>query len=141
MKKHSKTKIRVVKLDYKVSNKVTVCTMIADPQIDFNILALLYHNRILKPIIQKYFILGDDDTYYLHITQKTRCHDTDEFNVITGQRIAESKCKAKAFDIMNKVYSMFYIHNNFFNDSILALASNCAYALGTELNHIQELQK
>jgi hypothetical protein len=141
MSRHSKTKVKVVSVDYKRNKDVTICQMIIDPQLHKSALALVSNDKYVSPLIKKYVLSNAEGKPFLKITQKTKCHDTDEFNVVTGQRIAESKCKAKAFRIMNKIYTgitkRYSTVLNIYSD----LRKNCDYAYCTELKHIKELQK
>jgi hypothetical protein len=115
--------------------------MIVDPQLHESALKLVSRDKYLTSIIKKYVTFTSEGKPYLKITQKTKCHSTDDFNEITGQRIAESKCKAKAFRIMNMIYGTITHKYSVVYELYGKLCNNCGYAYSTEMMHIKELQK
>jgi outer membrane receptor for ferric coprogen and ferric-rhodotorulic acid len=141
MSRHSRTKIKVISTSYEVHNEITVCKMIVDPQLLKSSIHLIRKDKNIIPLLNKYVKKDENDNIYLCITQKTRCRDNDQFSVITGRRITESKCKAKAFKIMASIYDALTKKYGAVYDIHYNLMNNCTYSYKAELEHIKKLQK
>ena len=75
------------------------------------------------------------------VKAKARCNATDTFDVETGKRIAESRAKAKMFNISSRVYKLC-------SDALTKLAKECSnssvaceQAMMIENDHVLELTR
>lgn len=75
------------------------------------------------------------------VKAKARCNATDTFDVETGKRIAESRAKAKMFNISSKVYKLC-------SDALTKMAKECSnssvaceQAMMIENDHVLELTR
>ena len=75
------------------------------------------------------------------VKAKARCNATDTFDVETGKRIAESRAKAKMFNISSRVYKLC-------SDALTKMAKECSnssvaceQAMMIENDHVLELTR
>lgn len=117
------------------ANKVVVCTLKCDMQLDkhpaWN--AIDYNMFKSIPYVNWHgkFI----------VKAKARCNATDTFDVETGKRIAESRAKAKMFNISSRVYKLC-------SDALTKIAKECSNssvacekAMMIENGHVLELTR
>lgn len=116
------------------ANKVVVCTLKCDMQlynhpawniIEYNMFKSIPHVRGGTFIVKA----------------KARCNAIDTFDADTGKRIAESRAKAKMFNISRKVYKLC-------SDALTKMAEECSrssvaceQAMIIENDHVLELTR
>ena len=117
------------------SNKVVVCTLECDMQLN--------KHPAWDAIDYRMFKNFPNAHYYGKFTvkAKARCNATDTFDVETGKRIAESRAKAKMFNISSRVYKLC-------SDALTKLAKECSnssvaceQAMMIENDHVLELTR
>ena len=117
------------------ANKVVVCTLECDMQ--------LHKHPAWNAIDYKMFksipYVGWDGKFI--VKAKARCNATDTFNVGTGKMIAESRAKAKMFNISSRVYKLC-------SDALTKIAKECSdssvaceQAMMIENDHVLELTR
>lgn len=116
-------------------NKVVVCTLECDMQLNKHPAWDAIDYRMFEnfPNAHRYGKFT--------VKAKARCNATDTFDVETGKRIAESRAKAKMFNISSRVYKLC-------SDALTKLAKECSnssvaceQAMMIENDHILELTK
>lgn len=117
------------------ANKVVVCTLECDMQ---------FHkhpswNAIDCKMFKSIPYVSWDGRFT--VKAKARCNATDTFSVETGKRIAESRAKAKMFNISRRVYELC-------SDDLTRLAGECKIssqackqAMMIENDHVLELTR
>ena len=95
------------------ANKVVVCTLECDMQLN--------KHPAWDAIDYRMFKNFPNANYYGKFTvkAKVRCNATDTFDVETGRMIAESRAKAKMFNISSRVYKLC-------SDALTKLAKECS---------------
>lgn len=117
------------------ANKVVVCTLECDMQLDKHPAWNAIDYKMFKsiPYVNWHgkFI----------VKAKARCNATDTFDVETGRMIAESRAKAKMFNISSRVYKLC-------SDALTKLAKECSNssvacekAMMIENDHVLELTR
>ena len=117
------------------ANKVVVCILECDMQ--------LYKHPAWNTIDCKMFksvpYVSWDGKFI--VKAKARCNATDTFDIETGRMIAESRAKAKMFNISSRVYK-------FCSDALTKLAKECSnssvacnLAMTIENEHVLELTR
>lgn len=117
------------------ANKVVVCTLECDMQ--------LYSHPAWDAIDSKMF----KNIPYVKwngkfiAKAKARCNAVDTFDAETGKRIAESRAKAKMFNVSSKIYKLC-------SDALAKMAEECSrssvaceQAMIIENNHVLELTR
>lgn len=116
-------------------NKVVVCTLECDMQLN--------KHPAWDAIDYRMFKNFPNAHYYGKFTvkAKARCNATDTFDVETGRMIAESRAKAKMFNISSRVYKLC-------SDALTKLAKECSnssvaceQAMMIENDHVLELTR
>lgn len=94
-------------------NKVVVCTLECDMQLNKHPAWDAIDYRMFEnfPNAHRYGKFT--------VKAKARCNATDTFDVETGKRIAESRAKAKMFNISSRVYKLC-------SDALTKLAKECS---------------
>ena len=117
------------------TNKVVVCTLECDMQLNKHPAWDAIDYRMFEnfPNAHRYGKFT--------VKAKARCNATDTFDVETGKRIAESRAKAKMFNISSRVYKLC-------SDALTKLAKECSnsslaceQAMMIENNHVLELTR
>lgn len=117
------------------ANKVVVCTLECDMQLN--------KHPAWDAIDYRMFKNFPNANYYGKFTvkAKARCNATDTFDVETGRMIAESRAKAKMFNISSRVYKLC-------SDALTKLAKECSnssvaceQAMMIENDHVLELTR
>ena len=117
------------------ANKVVVCTLKCDMQLD--------KHPAWDAIDYRMFKNFPNAHYYGKFTvkAKARCNATDTFDVETGRMIAESRAKAKMFNISSRVYKLC-------SDALTKMAKECSnssvaceQAMMIENDHVLELTR
>ena len=117
------------------ANKVVICTLECDMQLN--------KHPAWDAIDYRMFKNFPNAHYYGKFTvkAKARCNATDTFDVETGKRIAESRAKAKMFNISSRVYKLC-------SDALTKLAKECSnssvaceQAMMIENDHVLELTR
>ena len=117
------------------ANKVVVCTLECDMQLN--------KHPAWDAIDYRMFKNFPNAHYYGKFTvkAKARCNATDTFDVETGRMIAESRAKAKMFNISSRVYKLC-------SDALTKLAKECSNssvacekAMMIENAHVLELAR
>ena len=117
------------------ANKVVVCTLECDMQLN--------KHPAWDAIDYRMFKNFPNANYYGKFTvkAKARCNATDTFDVETGRMIAESRAKAKMFNISSRVYKLC-------SDALTKIAKECSNssvacekAMMIENNHVLELTR
>lgn len=116
-------------------NKVVVCTLECDMQLNKHPAWDAIDYRMFEnfPNAHRYGKFT--------VKAKARCNATDTFDVETGKRIAESRAKAKMFNISSRVYKLC-------SDALTKLAKECSnssvaceQAMMIENDHVLELTR
>ena len=116
-------------------NKVVVCTLECDMQLN--------KHPAWDAIDYRMFKNFPNACCYGKFTvkAKARCNATDTFDVETGRMIAESRAKAKMFNISSRVYKLC-------SDALTKLAKECSnssvaceQAMMIENDHVLELTR
>ena len=116
-------------------NKVVVCTLECDMQLNKHPAWDAIDYRMFEnfPNAHRYGKFT--------VKAKARCNATDTFDVETGRMIAESRAKAKMFNISSRVYKLC-------SDALTKLAKECSnsslaceQAMMIENNHVLELTR
>lgn len=116
-------------------NKVVVCTLECDMQLN--------KHPAWDAIDYRMFENFPNAHCYGKFTvkSKARCNATDTFDVETGKRIAESRAKAKMFNISSRVYKLC-------SDALTKLAKECSnssvaceQAMMIENDHVLKLTR
>ena len=116
-------------------NKVVVCTLECDMQLNKHPAWDAIDYRMFEnfPNAHRYGKFT--------VKAKARCNATDTFDVETGKRIAESRAKAKMFNISSRVYKLC-------SDALTKLAKECSnsslaceQAMMIENDHVFELTR
>ena len=132
-----RNKVLIQKSSFHVdeANKVVVCTLECDMQLD--------KHPAWDAIDCRMFKNFPNACCYGKFTvkAKARCNATDTFSVETGKRIAESRAKAKMFNISSRVYKLC-------SDALTKLAKECSnssvaceQAMMIENDHVLELTR
>ena len=132
-----RNKVLIQKSSFHVdeANKVVVCTLECDMQLD--------KHPAWDAIDCRMFKNFPNACCYGKFTvkAKARCNATDTFSVETGKRIAESRAKAKMFNISSRVYKLC-------SDALAKLAKECSnssvaceQAMMIENDHVLELTR
>ena len=117
------------------TNKVVVCTLECDMQLNKHPAWDAIDYRMFEnfPNAHRYGKFT--------VKAKARCNATDTFDVETGRMIAESRAKAKMFNISSRVYKLC-------SDALTKLAKECSnsslaceQAMMIENNHVLELTR
>ena len=117
------------------TNKVVVCTLECDMQLNKHPAWDAIDYRMFEnfPNAHRYGKFT--------VKAKARCNATDTFDVETGKRIAESRAKAKMFNISSRVYKLC-------SDALTKLAKECSnssvaceQAMMIENDHVLELTR
>ena len=117
------------------TNKVVVCTLECDMQLNKHPAWDAIDYRMFEnfPNAHRYGKFT--------VKAKARCNATDTFDVETGKRIAESRAKAKMFNISSRVYKLC-------SDALTKLAKECSnssvaceQAMMIENDHVFELTR
>ena len=117
------------------ANKVVVCTLECDMQLNKHPAWDAIDYRMFKnfPNAHRYGKFT--------VKAKARCNATDTFDVETGRMIAESRAKAKMFNISSRVYKLC-------SDALTKLAKECSnssvaceQAMMIENDHVLELTR
>lgn len=130
-----RNKVLIEKTSFHVdeANKVVVCTLECNTQLEKHPAWPAIDRKMFKNI--PYVNWSGK-----FITKaKARCNTTDTFNAETGKRIAESRAKAKMFNISSKVYKLC-------SDALTEMAKECSNssvackrAMMIEDDHVLEL--
>ena len=116
-------------------NKVVVCTLECDMQLNKHPAWDAIDYRMFEnfPNAHRYGKFT--------VKAKARCNAPDTFDVETGKRIAESRAKAKMFNISSRVYKLC-------SDALTKLAKECSnssvaceQAMMIENDHVLELTR
>ena len=117
------------------ANKVVVCTLECDMQLNKHPAWDAIDSRMFKSIP---YVSWNGKFI---VKAKARCNATDTFDVETGKRIAESRAKAKMFNISSRVYK-------FCSDALTKMAKECSnssvaceQAMMIENDHVLELTR
>ena len=117
------------------ANKVVVCTLECDMQLFKHPAWDAIDSRMFKSIP---YVSWNGKFI---VKAKARCNATDTFDVETGKRIAESRAKAKMFNISSRVYK-------FCSDALTKMAKECSnssvaceQAMMIENDHVLELTR
>ena len=117
------------------ANKVVVCTLECDMQLFKHPAWDAIDSRMFKSIP---YVSWNGKFI---VKAKARCNATDTFDVETGKRIAESRAKAKMFNISSRVYKLC-------SDALTKLAKECSnssvaceQAMMIENDHVFELTR
>ena len=117
------------------ANKVVVCTLECDMQLFKHPAWDAIDSRMFKSIP---YVSWNGKFI---VKAKARCNATDTFDVETGKRIAESKAKAKMFNISSRVYKLC-------SDALTKMAKECSnssiaceQAMMIENDHVLELTR
>ena len=117
------------------ANKVVVCTLECDMQLFKHPAWDAIDSRMFKSIP---YVSWNGKFI---VKAKARCNATDTFDVETGKRIAESRAKAKMFNISSRVYKLC-------SDALTKMAKECSnssvaceQAMMIENDHILELTR
>ena len=132
-----RNKVLIQKSSFHVdeANKVVVCTLECDMQLN--------KHPAWDAIDYRMFKNFPNACCYGKFTvkAKARCNATDTFDVETGRMIAESRAKAKMFNISSRVYKLC-------SDALTKLAKECSnssvaceQAMMIENDHVLELTK
>ena len=117
------------------ANKVVVCTLECDMQ-------LFKHPAwdAIDPRMFKSIPYVSWNGKFI-VKARARCNATDTFDVETGKRIAESRAKAKMFNISSRVYKLC-------SDALTKMAKECSnssvaceQAMMIENDHVLELTR
>ena len=130
-----RNKVLIQKSSFHVdeANKVVVCTLECDMQLN--------KHPAWDAIDYRMFKNFPNACCYGKFTvkAKARCNATDTFDVETGRMIAESRAKAKMFNISSRVYKLC-------SDALTKLAKECSnssvaceQAMMIENDHVLEL--
>ena len=132
-----RNKVLIQKSSFHVdeANKVVVCTLECDMQLDkhpaWNSIDCRMFTNILSANWNGKFT----------VRAKARCNATDTFSVETGKRIAESRAKAKMFNVSSRIYKLC-------SDALTKLAKECSnssvackQAMMIENDHVLELTR
>lgn len=116
-------------------NKVVVCTLECDMQLNKHPAWDAIDCRMFKNFPNAH-CYGK-----FTVKAKARCNATDTFDVETGRMIAESRAKAKMFNISSRVYKLC-------SDALIKLAKECSnssvaceQAMMIENDHVLELTR
>ena len=116
-------------------NKVVVCTLECDMQLNKHPAWDAIDYRMFKNFPNAH-CYGK-----FTVKAKARCNTTDTFDVETGRMIAESRAKAKMFNISSRVYKLC-------SDALTKLAKECSnssvaceQAMMIENDHVLELTR
>ena len=117
------------------ANKVVVCTLECDMQLFKHPAWDAIDSRMFKSIPY----VNWNGKFI--VKAKARCNATDTFDVETGRMIAESRAKAKMFNISSRVYKLC-------SDALTKLAKECSnssvaceQAMMIENDHVLELTR
>lgn len=117
-------------------NKVVVCELKVDMQIHKHPAWIAINSTMWK---KKFPNVSCDGEFT--VKAKARCNNTDTFDEKKGKRIAESRAKAKMFNIAWKVWREC-------EDALVDMAQECqktsqacVTAMDIELNHVLELTR
>jgi hypothetical protein len=139
---HNKTNLKIVSCTFSRHGNTIECTLVANPQFPDGFMDYAYTVTNIKPLIKCHFT---EDSYirpYMTIKAKAKCHKDDIFDEVRGKRIAESRAKLKAFNVLKRIYSG--LERNLINHiskEITPLSLGCAGAVYTEISHIKKLTK
>ena len=132
-----RNKVLIQKSSFHVdeANKVVVCTLECDMQLDKHpawnsIDCSMFKNIPHANCYGKFTVKA-----------KARCNTIDTFSVETGKRIAESRAKAKMFNVSSRIYKLC-------SDALTKLAKECSnssvaceQAMMIENDHVLELTR
>lgn len=133
-----KNRVRIIESTYHVDekNKVVVCELKADLQMSKH----PAYYEIRRDMWKKKFPNIDWDGQFT-VRAKARCNASDTFDETVGKRIAESRAKAKMFNIAWKVWREC-------EDALVDMAQECqktsqacVTAMDIENNHVLELTR
>lgn len=117
------------------ANKVVVCTLECDMQLFKHPAWDAIDSRMFKSIP---YVSWNGKFI---VKARARCNATDTFDVETGKRIAESRAKAKMFNISSRVYKLC-------SDALTKMAKECSnssvaceQAMMIENDHVLELTR
>lgn len=117
------------------ANKVVVCTLECDMQLFKHPTWDAIDSRMFKSIPY----VNWNGKFI--VKAKARCNATDTFDAETGKRIAESRAKAKMFNISSRVYKLC-------SDALTKMAKECSnssvaceQAMMIENDHVLELTR
>lgn len=117
------------------ANKVVVCTLECDMQLHKH----PAWNAIDCEMFKSFPYVSWGGKFI--VKAKARCNATDTFSVETGRMIAESRAKAKMFNISSRVYKLC-------SDALTKLAKECSnssvaceQAMMIENDHVLELTR
>lgn len=117
------------------ANKVVICTLECDMQLFKHPAWDAIDSRMFKSIP---YVSWNGKFI---VKAKARCNATDTFDVETGKRIAESRAKAKMFNISSRVYKLC-------SDALTKMAKECSnssiaceQAMMIENDHVLELTR
>lgn len=117
------------------ANKVVICTLVCDMQLFKHPAWDAIDSRMFKSIP---YVSWNGKFI---VKAKARCNATDTFDVETGKRIAESRAKAKMFNISSRVYKLC-------SDALTKMAKECSnssvaceQAMMIENDHVLELTR
>ena len=117
------------------TNKVVVCTLECDMQ--------LYKHPAWKTIDRDMFksipYVSWEGRFI--VKAKARCNATDTFDVETGKRIAESRAKAKMFNISSRVYKLCSNALTKWAKECSNSSVACEQAMMIENDHVLELTR
>lgn len=117
------------------ANKVVVCTLECDMQLHKHPAWVYISDNMFKSVPH----VSYDGRFT--VKAKARCNAADTFSAETGKRIAESRAKAKMFNISSRVYKLC-------SDALTRLAKECSNssvacerAMMIENDHVLELTR
>lgn len=117
------------------TNKVVVCTLECDMQLNKHPAWRTINSDMFKSIPY----VSWDGRFI--VKAKARCNATDTFDAETGKRIAESRAKAKMFNISSRVYKLC-------SNALTKLAKECSnssvaceQSMMIENDHVLELTR
>jgi len=79
------------------------------------------------------------DRVYGQISSKTVCLSCDEYDVMTGRHIAESKCKVKAYSVCYRVINEILGIKTDKIYNAIALRGQVSGLLRSEIDHVNEI--
>lgn len=132
-----RNRVLIEKSNFRVdgANKVVVCTLECDMQLFKHPAWDAIDSRMFKSIP---YVSWNGKFI---VKAKARCNATDTFDVETGKRIAESRAKAKMFNISSRVYKLC-------SDALTKMAKECSnssvaceQAMMIENDHVLELTR
>lgn len=131
----NRVKIIESKFHLDTENKVVVCELKCDMQMEKHPAWYVICNDMWDSKFPK--VKGGVFT----VKAVARCNSTDIFNVETGKRIAESRAKAKMFNISSRIYELCSDALTKFANECTKSAVACEQAMMVENNHVLELTR